>query len=185
LLGAIALVDLWRRRRVIATIFGVFTLTYFLLFSSVQLGKREGENSKFYGEISSAVSKRDVLLVSSTSQQVIVPLRATFEIPTLAIPAPESGFDANSVVDKFNQVAQLRRGKLFYLVVSGSGPKGLTPLKTVEFDDGFFTNTDHYRGDGYANLNSRSRLLLPFRWWHARVSWELYDLSQIGAGTNL
>jgi hypothetical protein len=185
LLGAIALVDLWRRRRVIATIFGVFTLTYFLLFSSVQLGKREGENSKFYSEISSVVSKRDVLLVSSTSQQVIVPLRATFEIPTLAIPSPESGFDANSVVDKFNQVAQLRKGKLFYLVVSGSGPKGLTPLKTVEFDDGFFTNTDHYRGDGYANLNSRSRLLLPFRWWHARVSWELYDLNQIGADTNL
>lgn len=185
LLGSIALVDLWRRRRVIAAIFGISTLAYFLLFSFVQLGKREGENSKFYSEISALVSTRDVLLVSSTSQQVIVPLRATFEIPTLAIPSPDSGFDANFVVDKFNEVAKSRKGKLFYLVVSGSGPKGITPLKTVEFDDGFFTNTDHYRGDGYANLNSRSRLLLPFRWWHARVSWELYDMSQIGTDTNL
>ena len=177
LLGAIALVDIWRRRRVIATLFGVLTIAYFLLFSFVLLGKREGENSKFFYEISSVVSTRDVLLISSTSQQVIVPLRATFEIPTLAIPSPDSGFDFDSIVNKFNEVAKSRRGRLFYLVVSGSGPTGMTPVRTVEFDDGFFTNTDHYRGDGYAFLNSRSRLVLPFRWWHARVSWELYDLS--------
>jgi hypothetical protein len=177
LLGAISLVDMWNRRRVISTAIVVLTVSYFLMFSSVLVGKREGENSKFYDEIATVVSTRDVLLVSSTSQQVIVPLRATYQIPTLAIPAVESGMSTESVMAKFAEVANSRQGKLFYLVVSGSGPVGMTPIRTFEFDDGFFTNTDHYRGDGYAFLSSRSRFVLPFRWWHARVSWELYDLS--------
>jgi hypothetical protein len=179
LLGAISLVEIWNRRRVVAAICGVATVSYFLLFSIVLVGKREGENTKFYDEIAEEVSQRDVLLVSSISQQVIVPLRVMFEIPVLAVPAAETGFDKNLLITTFEKVAKSRDGKLYYLVVAGSGPPGVTPIRTFEFDDAFFTNTDHFRGDGLAYLSSRSRLVLPFRWWHARVSWELYDLSQI------
>jgi hypothetical protein len=179
LLGAISLVEIWNRRRVVAAICGVATVSYFLLFSIVLVGKREGENTKFYDEIAEEVSQRDVLLVSSISQQVIVPLRVMFEIPVLAVPAAETGFDKNLLITTFEKVAKSRDGKLYYLVVAGSGPPGVTPIRTFEFDDAFFTNTDHFRGDGLAYLSSRNRLVLPFRWWHARVSWELYDLSQI------
>jgi hypothetical protein len=185
LLGAISIVDLWRRRRTIAMACGSLTIAYFLFFSSVLVGKREGENSEFYNEIASEVSIHDVLLVSSTSQQVIVPLRTTFGIPTLAVPAAETGIDKETLMDKFDEVAKSRQGKLFYLVVAGSGPTGETPVRTFEFDDAFFTNTDHFRGDGLAYLSSRSRLVLPFRWWHARVTWELYNLSQIESDANL
>ena len=143
------------------------------------VGKREGENSKFYEQIAAEVSTRDVLVVSSTSQQVIVPLRTIFEIPILAIPPSETGITADALLSKFTEVAESQNGKLFYLVVAGSGPPGVTPIRTFEFDDAFFTNTDHFRGDGLEYLSSRSRLVLPFRWWHARVSWELYDMSQI------
>ena len=179
LLGVISLVDLWSRRRVVATVCGALTVCYFLIFSTVLVGKREGENSKFYEQIAAEVSTRDVLVVSSTSQRVIVPLRTIFEIPILAIPPSETGITADALLSKFTEVAESQNGKLFYLVVAGSGPPGVTPIRTFEFDDAFFTNTDHFRGDGLEYLSSRSRLVLPFRWWHARVSWELYDMSQI------
>lgn len=185
LLGSIALVDLWHRRRIISMTCGVFTIIYFLFFSFVLVNKREGEQSKFFYDIAAEVSKRDVLLVSPISQQVIVPLRATFEIPTLAVPDHYMGSNMEVFVSKFRNVAKSRNGKLFYLVQSGGGPIGEKPVRTLEFDDAFFTNTDHFRGDGLAYLNSRSRLVLPFRWWHARVSWELYDLSQIESGKKL
>lgn len=179
LLGVISLVDLWSRRRVVATVCGALTVCYFLIFSTVLVGKREGENSKFYEQIAAEVSTRDVLVVSSTSQQVVVPLRTIFEIPILAIPPSETGITADALLSKFTEVAESQNGKLFYLVVAGSGPPGVTPIRTFEFDDAFFTNTDHFRGDGLAYPGSRSRLVLPFRWWHARVSWELYDMTQI------
>ena len=181
LLGSILLVT-WmtaskRLVRVIAAGLTVSVVAYSLLFSSIMLNKHEGEDVGFYSAISSEVSEKDILLVSSTSQQVLVPLRANYEISILAIPDSASGFTSKDVIETFGPIAASRGGRLLYLVPKESAPMNLRLINDFVFTDRYFTNTDHFRGDGLLYLESRRRLLLPTRWQSGSVTWQLFEIN--------
>jgi len=155
----------------------VSVVAYSILFSSIMLGKHEGEDAGFYSSISKEVGKADIVIVSSTSQQVIVPLRARYGLNILAIPDLASGFTSKDVIDTFKPIAAKRGGRLLYLVPQGSEPNNQLFLNSFVFTDRYFTNTDHFRGDGLLYLESRRRLLLPTRWQSASVTWQLFELN--------
>ena len=154
-----------------------FVVVYSFLFSSLMLGKHEGEDAGFYSSITEEVTKNDVVIVSSTSQQVMVPLRARYELNILAIPDPTSGFTSKDVIDSFKTVASKRGGRLLYLVPQGGEPDNQTFISNFVFTDRYFTNTDHFRGDGLLYLKSRRRLLLPTRWQSGSVTWQLFEIN--------
>ena len=178
LLGSVSLVNLWSKRRALSLMCGILSVSYFLFFSLVLVGKREGDRSEFFTEVSSVVSGRDVLLLGTSSQLLLLPLRTTFGIPTLGIPTPDTGIQQDVLIEKFKEVAKIRHGSLYYLAMAGSGIDGMKPLRSFEYDDSFLTNTDHFRGKSLLHPKSLSRLLLPYQWEHSSVTWELYDLSQ-------
>ena len=181
LLGVIILVTWMSSRRKIfrfvsaGLVASVFA--YSAIFSAVLIGRHEGEDSGFYSSIAQQISNKDVVIVSSTSQQVIVPLRAKYQLNILAIPDPSSGFSTRDVFKTFENVASQRGGRLLYLVPHESAPNNLKFVDEFTFTDRYFTNTDHFRGDGLLYLRSRRRLLLPTRWQSGSVTWQLFEIN--------
>lgn len=181
LLAVITLVSWMKSRhraiRIASISFAVSAVAYSLIFTGVLFGRHEGEDSGFYSAIAKEVTKNDVVIVSSTSQQVIVPLRATYEINILSIPDVASGFTTQDVIETFEPIAKNRGGRLLYLVPRESAPSDFKFVDEFTFTDRYFTNTDHFRGDGLRYLSSRRRLLLPTRWQSGSVTWQLFELN--------
>ena len=181
LLGSIFLVT-WmtaskRLVRVIAAGLTVSVVAYSLLFSSIMLNKHEGEDSGIFSSIAEQVEDNDILLFSNTTQQLMVPLRAIHEINLLALDNLDSETTSQQIIDKFAIIAAQRGGRLLYIVPEDLSPPDLNPLAEFVFTDRYFTNTDHFRGDGLLYLESRRRLLLPTRWQSASVTWQLFEIN--------
>lgn len=179
LLGSVALVSLWRGRlKWIGAPLLAATVAYFSLFSAVQMGHREGDVGSFFERLVENVSTKDVLVVSSISQQVIVPLRATYGLTVVGVPEPADGVPtATDVINAFSAEARRRGGRLLFLGGEGQISTGARSLGVFKFTDSYITNTDHFRGGGLSNFVSKRRLLLPFEWQSYSFNWELYDVS--------
>lgn len=153
------------------------TLIYSAWFSVVQVGKTEGEDVGFYFGIASVVQKADVLVVSSVSQQVIVPLRAYFELTVLGVPEQRDGAPTTAdVLAQMSIEARRRGGNLYYLGAESSPVPASKSIGVYRFTDSFISNTDHFREGGVSNVSSWRRLALPMRWVSNYFNWELYKV---------
>jgi hypothetical protein len=181
LLGAILLVNWITSHRLALRITAVgltmAIVSYSLVFSSILIGKHEGEAGGFYSAIAKEVNNKDILIISAVSQQVMVPLRARYELNVFAVPDSSSGFSSQDVFNVFGPIAAKQGGRLLYLVPNESAPSNMSFVSEYTFTDNFFTNTDHFRGDGLLYLESKRRLLLPTRWQSASVTWQLFQIN--------
>jgi len=157
-----------------ATMISIFV--YSLLFSSIMLGKHEGEDAGFFSAVAEEVTKNDVILFSTTSQQVMVPLRARYEMNIVALDNLQQGTTSDQVIDTFRPIAKKRGGRLLLMAPSGNSFNNVDLVREFEFTDRYFTNTDHFRGDGLLYLESRRRVLLPTRWQSGSVTWQLFEI---------
>jgi hypothetical protein len=181
LLGSAILVT-WMasKKRAIRLIAGVTMMSIFvysLLFSSILLGKHEGEDAGFFPAIAKEVTKNDVILFSNTSQQVMVPLRARYELNIVALDNLQPETTSDRVIDIFRPIAKKQGGRLLLMTPSGNDFAKLKLLGEFQFTDRYFTNTDHFRGDGLLYLESRRRVLLPTRWQSGSVTWKLFEIN--------
>jgi hypothetical protein len=181
LLGSAILVT-WMasKRRLIRFIAGAIVMSIFaysLLFSSIMLGKHEGEDAGFFPAISKVVTKNDVVLFANTSQQVMVPLKARYELNIVALDNLQPGMTSDRVIDIFRPIANKQGGRLLLMTPSGNDFTNLNLLGEFKFTDRYFTNTDHFRGDGLLYLESRRRVLLPTRWQSGSVIWQLFEIN--------
>jgi hypothetical protein len=181
LLGSVILVT-WMvsQQKVIRTLAFALTVSvvaYSTLFSSIMLGKHEGEDAGFYSSISEEVAENDVLLFNNTSQQVMVPLKVRYEMNVLALDNLQPGTTSDQVIDTFRLIAKERGGRLLLMTPMGNSFTNLNLLGEFVFTDRYFTNTDHFRGDGLLYLESRRRLLLPTRWQSGSVTWQLFEIN--------
>lgn len=159
------------------------SLAYGALFSWQLMGRHEGENANFFPQMAAQVDDRDIVVVSSASQQLMVPMRGIYGMDTLAVPElVEGGPTSADLFREFSRLAVDRGGRVLYLVLYGSGPGDMTPLWEGDFVDSYFTNTDHFRGGGLANYVSRRRLLLPTLWQNGTFRWQLFDMTDRFAG---
>lgn len=175
LVGAIALADIWeQRRRRIALFVGGVTVVYFAVFSFPLVRGYEGEKHEFFSQLNSLVKSNDILVVSSVSQQVIVPMRATFGKNVLGV--ADDTTPMTLIESEFAPLARKSGGRLLYLGSTGEESEKLRSITSLDFIDRFFSNTDHFRNDPYAYLSARSRLVLPYKWLRSVTSWELYEV---------
>lgn len=180
LLGSVILVT-WTasKKRMIRFVAGAtvaVVIGYSLLFSSIMLGKHEGEDAGFFTAVAEEVTKNDVVLFSTTSQQVMVPLKARYELNIVALDNLQQGTTSDQVIDTFRPIAKKRGGRLLLMAPSGNGFINGNLLREFKFTDRYFTNTDHFRGDGLLYLESRRRVLLPTRWQSGSVTWQLFEI---------
>lgn len=178
LIGSVALTTLISGRlRIVGVGLLVLTLAYSSWFSFVQIGNSEGEDVGFYFGIASQVQQNDILVVSSVSQQVIVPLRAYFGLTVLGIPEQGNGVPTVAeVLAQFSEEARRRGGDLYYLGGEANPVAESTSVGVFRFTDTFITNTDHFRDGGESNVSSLWRLFLPARWVSNYFNWELYKV---------
>ena len=155
----------------------IVIVCYSMVFSLLLIGKHEGEDSGVFSSIAEQVEDNDILLFSNTAQQLMVPLRAIYEINLLALDNLDSETTSQQVIEKFAIIASQRGGRLLYIVPKEFSPPDLNLIAEFEFTDRYFTNTDHFRGDGLLYLESRRRLLLPTRWQSGSVTWQLFEIN--------
>ncbi len=181
LLGSVILVNWMTSKHRISRFVGraimVTILIYSLLFSSIMLAKHEGDDAGFFSAIAEEVTKNDVILFSNTSQQVMVPLRARYELNIVALDNLQSGPTSDLVIDIFRPIAKKQGGRLLLMTTTGIASTNMNLLGEFKFTDRYFTNTDHFRGDGLLYLESRRRLLLPTRWQSGSVTWKLFEIN--------
>lgn len=179
LLGSMGIAAMMKSRlRIGAAVLLASAVLYGVIFSYPLLGKHEGENKDFFPGLASKVREEDIVIVSSASQQLMVPLRGVYGIDSLAIPElVEGGPSSADLFREFGKLAVARGGRVLYLVLLGSGPADLKPIWEGNFVDSYFTNTDHFRGGGLANYVSDRRLLLPTLWQNGTFTWQIYDMT--------
>lgn len=180
LVGAIVLANWLRSRARLLRVFSsgivVLSLCYSLFFSVFLLGKSEGEDEGFFSEITEQINNNDVVLLSATYQQVLVPFRARYQINVLSVDNLPSELSFQDVVETFRPVAEKRGGRLLYLVPKEGVLQGAAPIDEYIFTDRYFTNTDHFRGGELLYLDSRRRLLLPSKWQSSSTIFQLFEL---------
>jgi hypothetical protein len=180
LIGSITLVT-WMKStarlvRVLSWGITAISLSYCLIFSTFLLGKSEGEDAGFFSNVTEQINDNDVVLLSASYQQVLVPFRARYQINVLAVDNLSPGLSFQNIVDTFKPIANERGGRLLYLTSGDSGALGLRPIDDYTFTDRYFTNTDHFRGGEFLYLESRRRLLLPSRWQSSSTTFQLFEL---------
>lgn len=179
LLGAIGTAGILKRWRRAGTLFLAFSLGYFAVFTGIQLGHQESEDPIFFEEFSREVTQKDIVVSDTTSQQLFVPLRLIFQRSVFGLPDwPLTAPEKLEAFDRLRRLANKRGGRLLWLSASGENSvANRRPLVSLTFRDSFITNTDHFRGDGLAFPNARSRLLLPLHWRTSETSWSVTDVS--------
>lgn len=179
LIGSISVAALMRGRlKVVGGVLLTSAVLYGGIFSNALLGKHEGENKDFFPGLASQVRDEDIVIVSSASQQLMVPLRGVYNIDSLAIPElVEGGPTSVDLFREFGKLAVARGGRILYLVLLGSGPDDVKPIWEGNFVDSYFTNTDHFRGGGLGNYVSDRRLILPTLWQNGTFTWQIYDMT--------
>lgn len=178
LLGSIQFMNLMESKILLLRRFAqmsiALTVVYSVFFSSLLIGKYEGEDSQFFEEVSQVVRKNDVVLLLSVSQQIILPLRINYGLNVAAISTEQNLYSADEIFARFREVANDEGGAFYYLVPKGAGPSKQVALMELVLTDNFFTNTDHFRDPRSSQFDSWKRLFLPMDHIKQDQEWQLF-----------
>jgi hypothetical protein len=151
----------------VSYIFLGLIISYNLVFSFLQVGKLECEKGTFFNEVNYIVNNNDVIFGSESevSNRIAVPVRIAFEKKLFLFKPNESIETTKSIIDYYLQEGI---GNTYYISLQGrcSLEKyyNCELVKTINYTNDYFTNSEHAFGSGvYNNKYPLASLLLPFK----------------------
>ena len=161
----------WVSRILIATV-----ILWATIFSIVQMGQVEGEPTGTFDEFASHIDDRDIAVLSILDQRLVVPLRVTHEKSVIVLDIAAS---SRLTFEELRNLAINRGGRLILVAPAGYGIVGLDPFASVNADDCYLSNTDHFRGGEHSGGPfAVQRLLLPAS-WSCNANWyDIFDVTE-------
>jgi hypothetical protein len=166
------------RFRAVGKFFLLLMGIYFFVFSIVQYGKPESEDSDFYVETLKYVSKSDILLASGLGDRQYVPLRIIYGLNIFPLTNTHGAqiLITSEILEHLQAMARSKGGRLLILSSNQINFYGISKLTDLTFKNRLITNGEHINENGIYSPKKISTFFLPT---YANFQTKTFSLYQV------